>query len=241
MANHGVFSADIGNHGTGNSAGEGPLVLPMNVLGAIAHVLTINSISNGFQSGEGREDYNLVQGTICFHNDVLSQLHSLAHGLVHLPVAGNHFTTQIVQRSNTGQHLPLQVFQGSATASGDVGNALSQAQLFDSSDAVATANNANSATLSHGLSHSLGALAEGIHFEYAHRAIPHNHLRISQCCCISLSSFFANIQSHTLLVQSLHALGCMLSVGCKGLGHHQISGQQKLHVILFCLGNKLFC
>ena len=183
-------------------------------------MLAINSISNGFQSGEGRENYNLVQGTIGLHHNILSQFHRLAHGLVHLPVAGNHLATQVVQSSNAGQHLTLQVFQGSATASGNVGNTLCQAQLFDSSDAVATANNANSATLSHGLSHSLGAFAEGIHFENAHGPVPHNHLSISQGGSVSLSSFFTNIQGHAFLIQCLHALGCMLGISSKCFCHH---------------------
>ena len=240
MTNENIFSADISNHRTGNSAGEGTLVFPMQILCAIAYVLAIDSIRNSFQCGERRENNNLVQGTVSFHNNILSKLYSLAYGFVHFPVAGNHFAAQVIQRSNAGQHLALQIFQRSTAAGGNVGNAFSQAQLFDSSNAVAAADNAGSTALGYSLRYSLGTLAECIHFKNAHRSVPDNHLSVSQSFSISLAGFRTDIQSHISLIQVFHLFGYMLGVGSKCSSHYQIGRQQHIYFIFLSLSQKLF-
>ena len=120
-------------------------------------------------------------------------------------------------------------------------NFVSQAKFFDCSNGVTTTNDAYRAAFSNSFCHSFGTFAESIHFEYAHGAIPNNHLSIFQSISVSNASFFANVKSHAILVQFCNFFSCMFSISSKSFCHNQISRQQHIYAVSFCFSQQRFC
>ena len=118
-------------------------------------------------------------------------------------------------------------------------NAFCQTKLFDSSNAVAAANNAHCTALSNCLGNCFRTLAEGIHFEHAHRSVPNNHFCLSKCFSISLARFAADIKRHILLIQMLNAFSYMRSIRSKGSSHYEVGRQQQLNLVFLSLSQKL--
>ncbi|EJW96969.1 hypothetical protein EVA_14924 [gut metagenome] len=239
MTNKYIFSADVSNHSTGNSTGESALIFPVKILCTITNMLAVNRISNSFQSSEGRENNNLVKSAIGFHNNIFSKLYCFVNSFVHFPVACNHFAANIVQCCHAWENLAFQIFQRSTAAGGNMGNAFCQAKFFNSCNRVAAADNAGCTAFSNSLRYCFSALAECVHFKYAHRSVPNNHLGVLQSFGVSLAGFFANIKSHVILVQLFQALVYMLSIRSKCFCHYQVSRQQHFHAIFLSLSQKL--
>ena len=119
-------------------------------------------------------------------------------------------------------------------------NFFCQTKFFNSSNGVATTNDTYSTTLSNSFCYSFSTFAESIHFEYAHRTIPNNHLSIFQSSSISNASFFANVESHSILVQFCNFFSSVFSISSESFCHYQVSRQQHFYAISFSFSQQSF-
>ena len=120
-------------------------------------------------------------------------------------------------------------------------NLVSQAKFFDSSNRIATTNNANGTALSNCFSYSFSTFAESVHFENAHRTVPNNHLSIFQSISISNAGFFTNVKSHAVLVQLCNFFSSVFSISSKSFCHYEVSRQQHIYAISFSFSQQRFC
>ena len=77
----------------------------------------------------------------------------------------------LVKSINTREDLALEELEGSTAAGGDVAHLVGKAELLNSRDGIATANDGAGAgfgDVSKGLSNALGASTERIELEHAH-------------------------------------------------------------------------
>src|ERR1700722_3071552 len=111
------------------------------------------------------------------------------------------------KRFNARKLAPAEKFQRSSATSGNMRNLTSHAGPVDRGNRVPSPNNGGRAAIrgtAHSFSDSKSSLCKCRHFEYSHRAVPHNCFRFGNFRRVQRNRPRSNIQPHLLARHSSH-------------------------------------
>ena len=88
------------------------------------------------------------------------------------------------------------------------------------------------------MSHRFCSLGKGIHLKDAHRAIPNNHLGISERMGKGFLRCRPDIESHPVISNGISSYNLIHRIRGKPVGNHHIRRQQEVYSFFFGLGDQ---
>src|SRR5579863_9427853 len=134
----------------------------------------------------------------------------------------------LLEHGNGRQGLALDEFQEGAAASGDIGNAVLDAVLFDGREGVAAAGKRERLAARDGAGDGARALAELLEFEHPYGAVPDDGAGRLQQRAAAIRGVRADVEDHLAAAYLTDRTHVRVRGGRKFPGHHDIRRQRDL-------------
>src|SRR6476661_10309182 len=166
-----------------------------------------------------------------------------AHHRLTRPCSANPLSSVLREGGDGRQGLAFQPFEKSATGGGDIAEVLTHASCIERSHGVAAPGDGQELALLHAtrrLAHQLiGSFAEGLELEGPNRTVPHQSPDLRETPLEVRDRFRADIEDHLVRRDIPGFADMQLRAGLEFLGHHEVTRQDDLAIVLACARHDL--